>query len=187
MEQLKKPLGKQAAVFVLILLLAGIGALYYVFFLQPLLGSISSIDNQILTEQDSLEVLRLRATKCLQMKDELQTAQDNERPVVEYNNQKALMTALEPVLAPMLGYELSWEGAPSEDATLYRRELYLTFRCSGYAQARQMVAGLHGLPFRCQVSALTSAAGAEQGDRGDGNILTDEIGGSVVITFFEAL
>ena len=188
MEQMSKSLSGRDKVLLAVLALMAIGALYYFMVFTPTTQQLRDLEthqNQVQTEIDSLTVTLQHMAK---MKNELPLLEQRNKPVAAYDNLKPVMAALNNIMSTSRQFDITFETKRDEEAdSMIRRVVSINFMCDNYATAKQIIANLHDVHFRCQISSVnvTSSKEGNMGD-GEGDISLDPVRGTVSIVFFES-
>lgn len=99
----------------------------------------------------------------------------------DYDNADAVITELNVILSPALGYSINFEDEVSEDASyVMRRSVMLTYSTRDYTTALHILNTLAASEFENQISDLSIANDTLHNDAQDASVTV-----SLVMTFYE--
>lgn len=169
-------------ILAVIILAAG----YYFFVQSPVSEAVSTAREEKAALEDELLILEAQAAvqdKMLASLEKLGDAPTVETP--EYDNLRLLMDFLNQALSTAEDYELSFEGVSgSEDSSIIRRSVEMTFTAKSYAAAKNIITGLNNCPYRCIISDLQLLPVEENGEE-ELSLTDGKVSVSLSITFFE--
>ncbi|MDD2955835.1 MAG: type II secretion system protein GspM [Oscillospiraceae bacterium] len=100
-------------------------------------------------------------------------------PIPEFDNAKNVMKVLNTVLAQATSYTLSFKDlAISEDSSLVRRSVSMTFSSESYAEAKAILTSLQECGYRCQLGNLAIEP--------EGDLRTSPVHVTLSVVFFES-
>lgn len=176
----------------LLLLLAAL-SLFAVYFLAVHLPAAEAMERaRAESEAVSADIMALEAKRerMDQMRRELDEilSQPNVAEIPVYDNLQRVMDFLNTVLGSAQEYSLSFQGLrQSEDSGILRREMQMTYVSASYGAARDVLEQLQNCPFRCQLSDLSAAPFAADGQtlNADAALTDGPVQVSLTVTFFE--
>lgn len=176
---------------VLLLILAAL-FLFAVYFLGvhlPVTEALERARTEYETVSANVAVLEAKQQRMDQMRQDLDVilSQPHVAEIPTYDNLQRLMDFLNTVLSPAEDYSLSFqEPRQSEDRAILRREMQMNYVSPSYRAAREVLEQLQNCPFRCQLSVLSMAPFAGDGQSNTDAALTDgTVQVSLTVTFFE--
>ncbi len=176
----------------LLLLILAVLFLFAVYFLGvhlPVTEALEHIRTEYEAGSADVAALKAKQQRMDQMRQELDAilSQSNVAEIPAYDNLQRVMELLNTILSPAEDYSLSFQGPrQSEDSAILRREMQMSYVSPSYLAAREVLEQLQNCPFRCQLSALSMAPFAEDGQPDKDAALTDSpVQVSLTVTFFE--
>lgn len=177
----KGKISSREIVMVLALVLLLLGLWYYNGFYLPLQNELSTLNAQGIALDDQILAAQTKLQSMNQMQEELDAilAQPKEEitEIAPYDNKDAVFNELNGILYG-IGYNLDFSDTEINSDGTVRRVISMSFRCSNYNKAKEIVSSLARCQWRCLVGNLSVSCGD--------NIMTDEVQVSVTITFFES-
>lgn len=181
---------KTLLAFVAILLLA---AVYYFGIYSPTTSQLEDIKTQQQDVDSELITEEAKTMRLATMRKELETLElaGNFVETPAYDNQQPVITMLNAILSETKDYSLTFqEITMPESGTTVRRPVQMTFNCSSYQQARNVIGRLHDGPYRCLISALSFAIDNGEGgavDEATASISNSGVTVTLLVTYFENL
>lgn len=190
--KLSKQFTRREKVLLAILALLLLFALYYLAVHRPVTEALDRIQAESETVSMDLTVLEAKQQRMVAMQKELDEilSQPNVSEIPKYDNLQRVMDFLNTVLSSASEYSLSFQGLQQpQDGGILRRAMQMTFISPSYEGAQDMVTQLQNCPYRCQLSDISIAPAAADGQSQDtAAALTDgPVEVSVTVTFFEKL
>ena len=111
------------------------------------------------------ETARVRLAEKQRMEQELNELFErnpNPQALADYDNLQPIMVELNSILAPTQNYSLTF-GSASASKNIVRREITISFSCSSYATARNVLQRLHDSTYRCMLNNLTISGRRDNG------------------------
>lgn len=156
---MRRKLSSREIVLLLILLVLVLASAYYLWFFVPMQERRDSLEGQILSTQDEIELDQLRIARKKEMERELaEIFEKDSDPVgmAPYDNSRNVMFALNSILSDTQDYSLDFASAASaEESGVMRRSISMQFTAPNYAAAKETLQQLHDIPFRCMFDDLS--------------------------------
>ncbi|MEG0755439.1 MAG: hypothetical protein RR450_03500 [Oscillospiraceae bacterium] len=133
-------------------------------------------------------LLDAKVTKIAEMEAELAELPKGAAPTPDYDNLQPVVNHLNAVMASTLDYTMSFQPVVlPEEGHIVRRAIDMTFTCSDYAAAHDIISQLHYGPFRCQLDNLSVSAERTDGTSTDYTpaLPVSQTEVSLTITYFE--
>lgn len=129
---------EKTLLLVLVVLVLVLG--YCKLFLEPIDRQITSLRTNTDIEQAELDTDRVRLAQLEQMQQAIAAikASGQERALPQYDNDQALMTELDKLMAATLQYEVDCTEGTTQEGYL----VPLTYQTASYAQSRQIIDAL---------------------------------------------
>lgn len=133
---------EKTLLLVLVVLVLVLG--YCKLFLEPIDRQITSLRTNTDIEQAELDTDRVRLAQLEQMQQAIAAikASGQERALPQYDNDQALMTELDKLMAATLQYEVDCTEGTTQEGYLVLRPVTLTYQTASYAQSRQIIDAL---------------------------------------------
>lgn len=133
---------EKTLLLVLVVLVLVLG--YCKLFLEPIDRQITSFRTNTDIEQAELDTDRVRLAQLEQMQQAIAAikASGQERALPQYDNDQALMTELDKLMAATLQYEVDCTEGTTQEGYLVLRPVTLTYQTASYAQSRQIIDAL---------------------------------------------
>ena len=178
----KSKLTARESVMLVFLLVLVIGVGYYMGFYTPLQNELASIANQ----SSDLDTQIAMATGKLGKMDQMQAELDEifARPADEiteiapYDNKEVVLNQLYGILGQANDYSLNFTDPDVQDDGTVRRNISMSFHCSSYEAAKEVIRDLTDSQWRCLVSNLAISCN-------EGDMMSYGVNVSATITFFE--
>lgn len=158
-------------------------SLYYLLVYQPVEEQLADLALLEAETEDAILMETVRLAQLNKMEEELEqifaAADGNPTEIAAYDNAKQVMNELNAILTPADNYSLNFTVVAPEEDNIVRRQAALSFTCSGYQQARDMLTALHDSPYRSLISDLNLQLSYEEEGVG--------VSGSAQIVYFEYL
>ncbi len=186
MPQLSKQFTRREKILLLVLCLLLLGALYFWLVHIPVSNSLAELQGQQTQAQNQISALQAKDARLRQMRQELEQLKNEENAAVtpSYNNLENVVAFLNAAMGSAQDYSLSFqEVSLTQDSSIVRRSIQMSFVAGSFEQAKEMVLSLRGSPYRCQLSNL-SMSQAQQSDTSSG-LGAGVVQISLTITFFE--
>ncbi len=186
-EILKRPFRKRELFLLLLLIVLLLGLLYYCFLYQPAERRIraadtTEIESRILSEQQKQQRIR-------SMQQEMEeSGGESGSYVPTYSNFNEEAKLLNTIFGSAASYHFTYHEPEAEDDVV-RRQIDISFTAASYAEAHGMLLQLKASPYRLLITEVSLAAGGNTAVDGalPGLQSSDEISGSLSITFYETL
>ncbi len=180
---------RREQVLLLILAVLFLFAVYFLAVHIPASEAMEHIRTEYETVSVDVTVLKAKQQRMDQMRQELDAilSQPNVAEIPTYDNLQQVIGFLNTVLSSAEDYSLSFQGLQqSEDSTILRREMQMTYVSPSYPAAREVLEQLQNCPFRCQLNGLSMAPFSENGQANADAALSDGPAQvSLTVTFFE--
>lgn len=188
---LSRALSRREKVLMILLAVLLLFALYFFTVDRPVRETLDRVRAESEELSTQITVLQVKNARMQAMQKELDAilAQPNAAQVPSYDNLEQVMVFLNTVLTSADDYTLSFQGlSAGEDSGILRRGMSLSFTCSSYELARNMVQQLQDCPYRCQLKELSIApAKADSTKSGAQPPLTSgAVTVTLGVTFFES-
>lgn len=133
---------EKTLLLVLVVLVLVLG--YCKLFLEPIDRQITSLRTNTDIEQAELDTDRVRLAQLEQMQQAIAAikASGQERALPQYDNDQALMTELDKLMAATLQYEVDCTEGTTQEGYLVLHPVTLTYQTASYAQSRQIIDAL---------------------------------------------
>ena len=178
----KNKLTLRELVMLLLLVILLVGAGYYMGFYTPLQNEMASIASQSANCDTQINAAQAKIQKMNNMQAELDEILS--RPASEiteiapYDNKEVVLNQLYGILARTSEYSLNFTDPQVQDDGTVRRNISMSFNCTSYAAAKEVIRDLTDSRWRCLVSNLAIACK-------DGDMMRNGVTVSATITFFE--
>lgn len=141
---MNRELTKREKTLLLILVVLVLVLGYCKLFLEPIDRQITSFRTNTDIEQAELDTDRVRLAQLEQMQQAIAAikASGQERALPQYDNDQALMTELDKLMAATLQYEVDCTEGTTQEGYLVLRPVTLTYQTASYAQSRQIIDAL---------------------------------------------
>lgn len=141
---MNRELTKREKTLLLILVVLVLVLGYCKLFLEPIDRQITSLRTNTDIEQAELDTDRVRLAQLEQMQQAIAAikASGQERALPQYDNDQALMTELDKLMAATLQYEVDCTEGTTQEGYLVLRPVTLTYQTASYAQSRQIIDAL---------------------------------------------
>ena len=186
---LSKAFTRRERVLLVIMSIVLLCGAYFFLVHQPVEAQKANLISAAAEAENERILLDAKLTKIAEMEAELAGLPDNLAPTPDYDNLQPVVNHLNAVMASTLDYTMSFQPAVMpEEGRIVRRAIDMTFTCSDYAAAHDIITQLHYGPFRCQLDNLSVSAQRTEGMEGD---FTPALPGSrtevsLTVTYFES-
>lgn len=177
----KSKLSTRDTILLVLLVIILIGAWYYMGFYTPLQeelnnlqGQVTSLDAQLLAASNKYKAM---ASMKAELEEILSRPENEITEIAPYDNKDVVFNELNGILYGT-DYSLNFSDPQIQADGTVRRVVSMTFRCSNYKTAKNIITALAQNRWRCLVGNLAIDSG--------GDLMTDEVSVSVTITFFES-
>ena len=189
--KLSKQLTRRECVLLAILGVLFLFAVYLFTVHRPVTENLAHIRQAQEDVDIQMVALEAKAQRMAQMRGELDEVaqQPNKAEIPRYDNLEQLMGFLNTLLAPVSDYSLSFSGqTPVEGSDILRRSMDLSFTCTSYQDARDIILRLQACPYRCQLNNLSISFPSQQTQSDSVPPLrtAEAITVSLNVTFFES-
>ncbi len=146
-------------VLLLILAVILLAELYFLLVHQRVERELAEAQSRTETATAAYNVARMKAEQKREMQKKIQEALKDEsvRPLPDYDNSTNVVAYLNGVLAAAEEYNLVFNAVTVSNYVAVR-PISMSFRCQGYAAARDIVAQLENGPYYCEVTGLSMSA-----------------------------
>jgi hypothetical protein len=177
---------KTLLVFLVVLL---VGVVYYLGYYQPYQTDMQSIQSRC--DETDLEITTAQAK--LDSMDAMQAEldeifsqpEDQITEIAPYDNAKVVMSQLNSILAASEEYSLSFKDPAIGDDGTVRRVVSMSFSCSDYASAKQIIENLSSSHWRCLITTVAVSTDEDDAEP-DGSTMFGPISVQATLTFFES-
>ena len=182
---LQRSFSLREKILLLILTLIVIGVGYFLLIWQPLHGRIDEAQTRQADAETAFISEQARLADMERMRNEIEEVKtleqsENTAAIPPYDNAKRVMQLLNGVLNASKHYRIDFSNIEI-GGNLVRRTLQMSFECSAYADAKQILRALYDAPYRCRIGNISVHAD------GEGFIQTGAVAVNVEISFFEYL
>lgn len=182
-------------VLILFLTIIVIIFLWYQYFYTPTTKNIETLKVDIETTQGQLDLLNIKLAKQNQMLQDIEYLKTINTAVPAYNNYKALATVLDVILAQVTDFTVAFQeptmtkSANVSNVNTARRIINISFEAETYDIAKKLIADIHDVPFRLQVSstsiAMTGSNVYHAEEDFENKLGNSPVKVSITVTFFE--
>ena len=190
--KLSKQFTRREKILLVILALLLLAAVYFWVVHLPVTETLADVQAQKEDISANLMILEAQQQRMEKMQAELDEilSQPNVAEIPKYDNLQRVMDFLNTVLRSVNEYTLSFQGLQQpEDGDILRRTIQMTFSCSSYTEARNVIEQLQNCAYRCQISDFSMTPVVPEGQTRDDNaaLLDGSVQVSLTVTFYESL
>lgn len=172
---------EKALLIVLLCMLLGV---FYYFVVQvPVSTRIEAAQTAQAEAEDSMVLEAIKAEKMRQMQAVIDAADEDTRKaeIPSYNNIQNVMVQLDAIIGSATAdYDISFLPIITEDGLVYR-PISMTFLCSNYAAAKNILMNLNGCQYRCMIDSISIEPESSEAE----SIADSRVEVSLTMTFIE--
>lgn len=154
---MKRSLTMRERVLIVLVAVAAVVWAYWNFWAQPVQNQLADLASQEQKLQSDIAAEQAKVQQQKKMQSEIaavKAAGEQGSVIAQYDNFPALMQELNTVLAQANTFSLSF-GNVDTSAPLVKRSVTLTYSCSTYAQAQDILAQLRNGQNRCVIESVS--------------------------------
>ncbi|MBQ8238123.1 MAG: hypothetical protein IJZ39_08265 [Oscillospiraceae bacterium] len=179
----KAKLSLRETIMLLFLVVLLIGVSYYMGFYTPLQNELASIASQSADCDSQITTSMAKISRMNEMQEELDQIfarpEEEITEIAPYDNKEVVLNQLYGILSRTSEYSLNFTDPDVQKDGTVRRNISMSFHCTSYEAAKDVIRDLTDSQWRCLVSNLAITSN-------EGNMMESGVTVTVTITFFES-
>lgn len=154
---LTRKFSRREKTLLLLFIVMLLGCLYYLLIDQPVRSAIFDANSRQTVAENELVVSNTMLEEKLWMQEALdQLSSDTDAIVPDYDNARRVVELLNGAMLQTESYNMTFQPLVTNER-IVSRSINISFICSSYDVAKNIISMLHDGPYRCEISAVSMA------------------------------